>query len=554
MSAPVPSSPPPPPPPRAPKLCPTCGTEYPADERFCPKDGSALRTQGDGAELLGSVIAERYHVVRQLGEGGMGRVYLAEHVKMGRLSAVKVMSRRIVTDADAISRFNREAANASRISHPNVAAVYDFGETSDGLIYLAMEFVDGEPLTEVLARERALPPERAAEIVRQTGEALSAAHDLGIVHRDLKPDNIMLARDRDGGDVVKVVDFGIAKAAGVEAQKVTRTGLVIGTPEYMSPEQIAGDPLDARSDVYSLGLVAYTLFTGQLPFPSRTAQESVIMRLTDPPKTLAELRGDVSWPPAVQEVMDRALQRDAAHRLRSAREFGRALRDAVAGAPVSLPPLPESAARDALRIPPTRITDAARPAAAPGGRPLRARMPMLAGAAALVVAVAVVGAVLASTRRSDADPVPEGPSPAARGPVTGAGAPVEAPDAVLTGAPAEAASRAAPASAARSERAAGETPAAPRSSAVTDAGLPARIRILLAQAWDDATARAARREAEALLPRARGAQVVGLELVRVRAYGLENDSATSCAILRDVRGRSTGTEYETEVTRLLQSC
>jgi serine/threonine-protein kinase len=547
VSAPVPSSSPPP----APKLCPTCGTEYPAVERFCPKDGSALRTQGDGAELLGSVIADRYHVVRQLGEGGMGRVYLAEHVKMGRLSAVKVMSRRIVTDADAISRFNREAANASRISHPNVAAVYDFGETPEGLIYLAMEYVDGEPLTEVLAREHALPPERAAEIVRQTGEALSAAHDLGIVHRDLKPDNIMLARDRDGGDIVKVVDFGIAKAAGVDAQKVTRTGLVIGTPEYMSPEQIAGDPLDGRSDVYSLGLVACTLFTGRLPFLSRTAQESVIMRLTDPPKTLAELRGEVSWPAVVQEVMDRALQRDAAHRFGSAREFGRALRDAVAGLPVSLPPLPESAAREDVRIPPTRVTEAVRAGSAPSARSLRERMPMFAVAAALVVAVAVAGAVLALVRRSDADPVAQGSSPATRSAPTGV--PSTGPDAVLTGEATEAASRAAPASAARSGGA-GETPAAPRSSAETDAGLSARIPALLAQAWEDATARAARREAQTLLPRARGAQVVGLELVRVRAYGLENDSATSCRILRDIRGRSTGTEYETEVTRLLQSC
>jgi serine/threonine-protein kinase len=548
VSASVPSSSPPP----APKLCPTCGTEYPAVERFCPKDGSALRTQGDGAELLGSIIADRYHVVRQLGEGGMGRVYLAEHVKMGRLSAVKVMSRRIVTDADAISRFNREAANASRISHPNVAAVYDFGETPDGLIYLAMEYVDGEPLTEVLARERALPPERAAEIVRQTGEALSAAHDLGIVHRDLKPDNIMLARDRDGGDLVKVVDFGIAKAAGVEAQKVTRTGLVIGTPEYMSPEQIAGDPLDARSDVYSLGLVACTLFTGRLPFLSRTAQESVIMRLTDPPKTLAELRGEVPWPPVVQEVMDRALQRDAAHRFGSARDFGSALRDAVAGVPVSLPPLPEPAAYDAVRIPPTRVTQTSRPGAA-DARPLRDRMPMFAGAAALVVTVAVVGAVLASIRRSDADPVTPAQSPAAQAAPAGA-ALSPAPEAVLTEPASEAASRAAPASSARSEGAEGETPAAARSSAEADVDLSARIPALLAQAWDDATARAARREAQALLSRARGGQVVGLELVRVRAYGLENDSAASCTILRDIKGRSTGTEYETEVTRLLQSC
>ena len=170
-------------------------------------------------------------------------------------------------DADAITRFNREASNASRISHPNVAAVYDFGETSDGLIYLAMEFVDGPSLTTLIERHGALPPLRAADIVRQAADALAVAHDMGIVHRDLKPDNIMIAKTRDGSDLVKVVDFGIAKAAGNDAQKVTKTGLVVGTPEYMSPEQLAGDKLDGRSDIYSLGLVAFNMLTGALALP-----------------------------------------------------------------------------------------------------------------------------------------------------------------------------------------------------------------------------------------------------------------------------------------------
>ena len=148
-----------------------------------------------GNDLVGSIVADRYHVLKKLGEGGMGQVYLAEHVKMGRKSALKVMNPGMVTDVDAISRFNREAANASRIAHPNVAAVYDFGETPDGIIYLAMEFVDGPPLTSVIEQQGALPPKRAAEIVRQTAEALAVAHDMGIVHRDLKPDNIMIAQD-----------------------------------------------------------------------------------------------------------------------------------------------------------------------------------------------------------------------------------------------------------------------------------------------------------------------------------------------------------------------
>ena len=195
------------------KICPQCNTEYEAEQRFCPRDGSTLKSQSAGGDLVGSVIADRYHVISKLGEGGMGQVYLAEHVRMGRKSAVKVMNPGMVNDADAISRFNREASNASRISHPNVAAIYDFGETSDGLIYLAMEFVEGEPLTKLIEKEGALPAPRAASIVRQTAEALAVAHDLGIVHRDLKPDNIMITKDRDGADCVKVVDFGIAKAA-----------------------------------------------------------------------------------------------------------------------------------------------------------------------------------------------------------------------------------------------------------------------------------------------------------------------------------------------------
>jgi len=311
------------------KICPQCGAEYELDQRFCPKDGTTLRQQDAGADLVGAIIADRYHVLRKLGEGGMGQVYLAEHVKMGRKSALKVMNPAMVKDADAISRFNREAANASKINHPHVADVYDFGETSDGVIYLAMEFVDGPPLRKIIEEHGALPPLRAATIARQAADALAVAHDMGIVHRDLKPDNIMIARNRDGSDCVKVVDFGIAKAANNVAQKVTKTGLVVGTPEYMSPEQLAGDKLDGRSDIYALGLVTFNMLTGRLPFPAETVQESMIMRLTEQPRTLGEMRPEVRWSNEVQATLDRALQRDAAARYQSASEFGRDLARAV---------------------------------------------------------------------------------------------------------------------------------------------------------------------------------------------------------------------------------
>src|ERR1019366_2529836 len=239
------------------KVCPTCGTEYPLSERFCPRDGTALRSSSATADLIGSIVAERYHILKKLGEGGMGTVYLAEHVKMGRKAALKVMNPGMNSDPDAIARFNREAANASRLNHANVCAIYDFGETPEGLIYLAMEFIEGESLTSLIEKNGFLPAPRAASIIHQAADALALAHDYGIVHRDLKPDNIMIAKGRDGSDMVKGVDFGLAKAGSSDARKVTKTGLVVGTPEYMSPEQLAGDKLDGRSDIYSLGLVAF---------------------------------------------------------------------------------------------------------------------------------------------------------------------------------------------------------------------------------------------------------------------------------------------------------
>ena len=391
------------------KICPQCGTEYELDQSFCPKDGSTLRSQSAGGDLVGSIVADRYRVTKKLGEGGMGTVYLAEHVKMGRKSAIKVMNPGMVSDADAISRFNREASNASRINHPNVAAVYDFGETKDGLIYLAMEFIEGPSLTSVIEQSGSLSAPRAAEITRQAGEALSVAHDMGIVHRDLKPDNIMLAKGRDGSDVVKIVDFGIAKAAEVENQKVTKTGLVVGTPEYMSPEQLAGDKLDGRSDTYSLALVSFAMMTGKLPFPAETIQESMIKRLTDEPKPLAEMKADTPWPAEVQAVMDKALQRDVTTRYQTASEFGRALHQAVQAMPrgrasaatavlesVAKPAAGDTAPRPVAggkTVPQTRVNPAT-PHTPPHAVPApaaKSSMPKILGGIGVVAALGIAG-------------------------------------------------------------------------------------------------------------------------------------------------------------------
>ena len=312
-----------------PRVCPTCGKTYDEQNVFCPADGSSLRTTGDSSELLGSVIADRYLITEQLGEGGMGRVYLAQHVRLPQRAAIKVLHPALAHDTDALARFNREASNACQISHQHVARVYDFGEGGPGLVYLAMEYVPGPTLSALLDTAGPLAPMRATMLLRQIADGLDAAHKLGIVHRDLKPDNILVVREDDGTEQVKVVDFGIAKAMDSRTQGVTRTGLVVGTALYMSPEQVSGHVIDKRSDVYALGLVAFVMLTGKLPFPGDTAEEAMIRRLTERPLTLTEAYPETPWPAAVQTVMDRALAREIVDRYPSASAFAKAMSDAV---------------------------------------------------------------------------------------------------------------------------------------------------------------------------------------------------------------------------------
>ena len=518
------------------KICPTCSTEYPANERFCPRDGTALRSQAGAADLVGSIIAERYHVLKKLGEGGMGQVYLAEHVKMGRQSAVKVMNPAMVHDADAIGRFNREAANASRINHPNVAGIYDFGETPEGLVYLAMEFIEGETVTDIVKANGALPPQRAAEITRQAAEGLHVAHGMGIVHRDLKPDNIMVSKDRDGLDCVKVVDFGIAKAQGSESQKVTRTGMVIGTPEYMSPEQLAGDKLDPRTDLYSLALVAFNMLTGQLPFPGDTAQTSMIMRLTEKPKRLMDMRPDLQWPPEVQAVMDKALEREASKRYASAREFGRALTEAVNRMPVRPSGAAGTLVMEAPAMPPREPTERIAPRAAPA----RSRTPMLVGGA--VLAAVLVAGVLFIPRGGEK----AGPAPSSM--ATPAAATVTIPTGQQGGAADSGAVTAAgaPASA---------TAAPPVSPAIPDPALAEDIRAVTKLAGSESTARRALDEAKRLDGLAKSNEDrVSVAMARAQAYGTLGQDARSCKSMKDVEAIANGTSHETQIREMLAIC
>ncbi len=311
----------------SPKYCPHCGEEFEPGLNFCPRDGNILQLRHGQHELVGALLGQHYRILEPLGEGGMGQVYLAEHVRIGRRCAVKVMRPALVSDPGAVGRFAREAKTAGRISHRNAAAVYDFGETAEGLIYIVMEHVDGPPLTKILAREGALPPLRAADIALQVADALTAAHRLGIIHRDLKPDNILVARDEGGRDLVKVVDFGIAKALNDAETSYTRTGFVLGTLQYMSPEQLIGEPLDPRSDLYSLGCVFFEMLTGGRTFAGPSGPAAVAQRLTAPPPSPRDLKADI--PPELDAIVVRTLARMPAERFQSAEELRSALKQVL---------------------------------------------------------------------------------------------------------------------------------------------------------------------------------------------------------------------------------
>lgn len=374
-----------------PKVCPTCEKEYGDDVLYCSADGATLQSLAPGDDLVGTVVADRYLITDKIGEGGMGRVYLARHVRLPQNVAVKVLHPWLVRDPNVVTRFRREAVNASQIENEHVARVFDHGEIGDGLLYIAMEFVEGKPLGDIVAQNGPLPIARAIEITRQVADALAAAHErpTPIVHRDLKPDNILLGTRRDGSDRVKVVDFGIAEAMSGGGTKLTQAGLVIGTPEYMSPEQLAAIALDWRSDIYSLALVTFYLLTGKLPFAAESPHMAALMRLHERPKTLAEVTNDGTWPPALQAVIDKALARAPAERYETAPEFAHALADAV-GAPD----------RPSLTPTPVRV-DVQTPVQVPVAEPKRGRKMAVGSAVVLGLAAAAVVGFFALRGRAD---------------------------------------------------------------------------------------------------------------------------------------------------------
>jgi serine/threonine-protein kinase len=381
------------------KVCPQCGSEYETSARFCPSDGTSLRPKGTDS-LIGRVMADRYHILKRIGEGGMGRVYLGEHVKMNRQCAIKVMSPALVNDHESAARFAREASNAARIIHPNVAAVFDYGE-SEGLVYLVMEFVEGEPLARILAREAPLSVERALDLARQIADGLGAAHDLGIVHRDLKPDNILVSRNKAGKEIAKVVDFGIAKAIQENAgDALTRTGLVIGTPEFMSPEQLLGDPIDARSDLYAMGCIMHLMLTASPPFSAPTREQMIKRRLSEEAPHIQHL--DPGLPDSLDRVVNRLLARTPADRYGSAAE----VRDALAGTHARRPDVAGTGRPSNVtpRSAPTQAFETA--ALAPTEQTEQARRPRARHAAIAAAVVVLVGAAFVVRDTTGNEPTP----------------------------------------------------------------------------------------------------------------------------------------------------
>jgi eukaryotic-like serine/threonine-protein kinase len=283
-------------------FCPTCRTQCEEGAPICPLDGTVLAPR----DMIGQVLGERYRILERIGEGGMGTVYLCEHVALGRKMAVKLLRPEFCSDEEQVRRFQQEAQAASLIGHEHIVDVIDFGRTAEGSLYFVMEALEGESLAALLRRERLVPPRRALPILGQICQALAAAHARGIVHRDLKPDNVFLIHRDSDDDFVKVLDFGISKhGAAPENLRITRAGSIIGTPEYMAPEQAAAAAVDHRCDIYAFGVLAYEMMTGSRPFQGETALATLIKHQSEPPERPS--RRNPGLPPAVERLILRAL-------------------------------------------------------------------------------------------------------------------------------------------------------------------------------------------------------------------------------------------------------
>jgi serine/threonine protein kinase len=387
--------------------------------------------EGEISQLAGTILADRYHIKRLCGEGGMGRVYEAEHVEIGKRVAVKVLHPAYTRTPDVVERFRREARAASKIYHPNIVNVTDSGTVGDGSFFFVMEYIEGVELGYVIHREGPLQPERTLHVAAQMCDALQAAHDAGIIHRDLKPENILLvtpaspksvsgmpklsdvdlmkpptpATPQSPLDVVKVLDFGIAKNVDVDEptsikRRLTRPGVAMGTPEYMAPEQAAGKPADPRSDIYSVGSIMYEMLTGNPPYDGDNVMEVLHKKANEIPKRIREIRPEV--PAAVEALVDRAMARSPLDRPQTMAALAEEIRSVAANLVSQTPPPVSLLSRHNSPVFAGSIDRAAQ-AASFHGLPLRA----IAAGAAVMTMLGVFAIVRTATSpRQSSVPVP----------------------------------------------------------------------------------------------------------------------------------------------------
>ncbi|MDB4967193.1 MAG: serine/threonine protein kinase, partial [Myxococcales bacterium] len=323
--------------------CPTCKETFP-NGAFCARDGTAL-VEAEQATLVGQVLADRYRIIRLLGEGGMGQVYEAQHLNINKRFALKLLRPEVIGSPQSLQRFRQEAWAASSIGHENIVEIDDFATLPSGQVYLAMEFLDGQSLAERIRDGAALTVEDAVAVMIAVALGLAAAHDKGIVHRDMKPENVFLAR-KGGRVVAKILDFGIAKmTGGDEPSNLTRTGAIFGTPLYMSPEQAKGRPADARADVYAVGVILYELLTGRVPFGGESHVEILSQHIAAAPLPPSQLEPRV--PAAVEAIVLHALQKEPGDRIQSMAQLAAELEAVAATLPrprldelVTTPPAP----------------------------------------------------------------------------------------------------------------------------------------------------------------------------------------------------------------------
>lgn len=337
------------------KTCPTCQASYRTDYAVCPQDGTKLVEAGVWPD--GSVIRGKYRILSKVGQGGMGAVYRALHLAFDEERAIKVISSELMTDQLFVNRFKYEAVITRKLRHPNAVRVDDIDEAEDGRPFIVMEYIEGQSLKQLIRDKGPLPVARVCSIIKQVAEALDAAHRLGMVHRDIKPDNIVLI-DSPQGEIAKVLDFGIAKLkearmSGDAKLTLTGAGVVIGTPQYMSPEQATGkrgDELDGRSDLYSLGVVMYHMLAGCLPFKADTTMAMLLAHMQKSAIDIRELRPELRIPDPIANLVMKTLEKDPDARPPNARalieEIERAEKAASGASRAAVtPPVPTKAGR-----------------------------------------------------------------------------------------------------------------------------------------------------------------------------------------------------------------